>query len=149
MTVYDKLDLRFQYPENWKIREEETQEWPRSVIAESPSGAFWALHAYPEIQDSQRLVDEVLDAMRAEYDSLETTPPTNTEMLEQVIEGELVGQDMSFYCLDFLVIARVRSFAAQGRTYLILCQAEDREFESLDQVFQAMTIGMLQALDAT
>jgi len=147
MTLYDKLGIRFQYPENWKIREEETKEWPRSVVAESPGGAFWALHVYPDEQDCRLLSDQVAGAMRAEYDSLESAPPADLEMLEAMIEGEIIGQDMTFYCLDFLVMARVRCFHSHGKTFVTLSQAEDRDFEELNLVFQAMTVGLLKALD--
>jgi hypothetical protein len=146
MIVYNKLDICFPYPENWKIREEETQEWPRSVIAESPSGAFWALHVYPDEQDCLLLVEETIEAMRAEYDSLECMPPADSPLLEQIVEDEITGEDMTFYCLDFLVRARVRCYHYQGRTYLTLSQAEDREFEKLADVFQAMAIGLLRDL---
>jgi hypothetical protein len=146
MTVYDKIDICFPYPDTWTIREEETQEWPRSVIAESPSGAFWGLHVYPGQEDCLLLVEEAIDAMRAEYDSLECMPPAASAMLEQMVEGEIVGEDMTFYCLDFLVHARVRCFQWRGRTYLTLSQAEDREFEQLADVFEAMAVGLLREL---
>ena len=147
MTVYDRSGICFPYPENWVVREEELQEWPRSVVAESPSGAFWSLHVYPEERDCRTLAAEVAGVMRTEYDSLESLPPTDTAMLEEIVDSEVAGEDMTFYCLDFLVAARVRCFRAQGKTYVTLSQAEDREFESLNQVFLAMTIGMLRSLE--
>ena len=45
-AVYEKLGVRFLYPENWQITDEELDGWPQSVSVQSPGSAFWSLHVY-------------------------------------------------------------------------------------------------------
>ena len=64
--------------------------------------------------------------------------------VEEEIEGtHSVGYDLLFYCLDFIVSAKVRSFSLDGRTYVLLSQAEDSEFERISPVFSAITTSLL------
>jgi hypothetical protein len=78
--------------------------------------------------------------MREEYEGLETL-----EVSERLAGVDSSGCDMCFYCLDFLVNARVLATRALGKTLLILWQAEDREFDQLEPVFRAITISLLQS----
>ena len=50
---------------------------------------------------------------------------------------------MNFYCLDLTNTAMVRACTTPGGAYLILCQADDREFEQVAGVFQAITHSLL------
>ena len=46
--------------------------------------------------------------------------------------------------MGFVVRARIHVFDYGKRTYLLLCQAEDSEFEAMTPVFQAMTTSLLR-----
>jgi hypothetical protein len=39
---------------------------------------------------------------------------------------------------------RIRVFECDSSLVLLLCQAEDREFDRLEPVFEAMTVSLLQ-----
>ena len=56
--------------------------------------------------------------------------------------AEAVGYDMDFCCLDFIITSRTRSFRLGNWTLLMLCQAENREFEQLEDVFHAITLSL-------
>jgi len=54
-----------------------------------------------------------------------------------------VGFDLSFYYLDLISTASVRCFRTGRATYAFFCQAEDREFTQIQQVFLAMATSFL------
>lgn len=140
---YDKFGARFQYPENWTIAEEDTDGWPKSLTLQSPKTGFWSVTAYDSPVDPGELLDEALNTMRQEYDNIESTAFTAA-----IGEIETTGYDLEFYCLDFVVRAGLRVFERHGRTWLVLFQGEDREFQQIDLVFQAITFSLVQNLTA-
>jgi hypothetical protein len=139
-ALYENFGLSFMYPENWQLAEEsgDIDAGPKSVSVNTPGGGFWTLNVYDPAEDPQHLADQFRQTMETEYEGLEAFAVT-----EEVAERELVGYDMDFYCLDFVVSARVRSIRVAGRTYVISCQAETREFDELSPVFGAMTYSLL------
>ena len=136
-ALYDKLGIRFLYPENWQLDETDMVEGNNSVTVFSPEGAFWTILAHPPGLDQQDLIQAALEAMHEEYDEIDE------EAYHDVIAGrEVFGVDLNFYCLDLTNTAWLRSYATDEGTYLVLCQGDDREFERVAGVFD----GMLQSL---
>lgn len=133
---YQKLGIEFLYPENWIVTDEETQTWPRSVSVQNAEGSFWSLMVYDDA-DPAALTEEVLSAMQAEYDDLE-----KEEVVEEFADFAATGYDMCFCCLDFVVNARALSVRAANQTYLLVWQAEDREFQQLIPVFRAISTSL-------
>lgn len=141
-AVYEKLGIKFQYPENWKLDEGEALEGEQSVSVYSPGGAFWSVMLHPHSQAPQELVDTALETMQQVYDELDA------EVVEETIgEVELVGCDMNFYCLDLTNTAAVRSGRTPLATLLIFWQADDRELAEVEAVFKAITLSLLGNAD--
>jgi hypothetical protein len=139
-AVYQNHGIQFQYPENWQVIEED-KEWPREVYVESPCGGFWSLHVYSPPDDPHQLVGDVLEVMRAEYKSVEA------ESAHEKIGGsDANGYDLFFFYLDLVVRCRVRGFTLNDKTLVLLTQAEDRDFERLLPVFDAMTTSLVRHL---
>ena len=135
-AVFAHLGVRFQYPENWTLEADDEADGA-DVTVYSPGGAFWSLtihdHGEPE-----ELVDEVVRAMREQYDELDS------ETVEDVIAGqELVGRDLNFYCLDLTNTAEIRAYRDGPRTYLMIWQAEDREFDRVAPIFRAIATSLM------
>ena len=141
--IFEKFGVRFLYPENWSIVDEAGDQWPETVSVQSPGGAFWALQIYPSERDPLQLTADVVREMRSEYVELDVEQVT-----EQVAGAELVGYDMDFYCLDMVVTSHARSFSHGQRTYLLLWQAEDREFRELEPVFVAITTSLVARVES-
>lgn len=140
-AIYDKLGLRFMYPENWEVIDEDPHAEPRTVSVHNDSGAFWAISTYPPGIDPVEISTTALSALRDEYADLEAE-----HCREDIGPTEATGYDLHFYVQQLLAAARIRVFAHGERLYLMLCQAEDREFEELSPVFQAMTISLLKSV---
>lgn len=139
-AVYENFGLSFMYPENWQLADEsgEVDAGAKTVSVNAPTGGFWTLHVYDPAVDPQDMADQFKLTMEGEYEGLESQPAQ-----EQIGKVSLTGYDMDFYCLDFVVTAQVRSGRVGSRTYVLSCQAEIREFDKLQPVFQAMTYSLL------
>ena len=68
--------------------------------------------------------------------------------LDQVEGLEIVGYDMNFYCLDLTNTAQVRAFRDEVASYVVFCQAEDRDFEEAVSVFEAITRTLLSGANS-
>lgn len=139
-SVFEQSGLRFEYPENWNL-EEASEDAVEQVVVSSPHTAFWHLTKYAGDAELEPLFDEALAALRTEYQDMETEPA------DDELEGyQLLGFDVSFICLDLTNTCWLRGFQTDDATYLLLCQAEDREFAQIAPVFQAMLASLLRHL---
>lgn len=143
--IYDRTGLQFCYPENWTLCDEQLDPARPSVSVQSPGTAFWSLAGYPATTETQAVAAEALRAMRSEYESLEFQPIADS--VRAAAGEDVFGYDMQFFCLDMVISARVVAFRSRGRTFLVQWQAEDQEFESLREVFQAMTLSVTRQLE--
>ena len=138
-AVFDKLGVRFEYPDSWEIDEEEARSSGDTITVYSPGGAFWSLNLQPPGLDTDELALTAVDAMREEFEQLDA------ERVTETIDGvELSGYNLNFYCLDLTNTARVRVVEREHATYLVLCQAEDREFKDISAVFDAITVSLMR-----
>ncbi len=140
-ALFDSLGISFQYPENWTLDDADAVLGRKSVTIYSPGGAFWTVAIHSASAEPAKLATAIVDTMRKEYQGLDA------EEVEESVSGhDLVGYDLAFYCLDLTNTAQVRSLRVGNATYTIYCQAEDREYERIKQVFQAITITLLNGL---
>jgi hypothetical protein len=138
---FDSLGISFQYPDNWTLDDSDALLGRKSVTVYSPGGAFWSVAIHPGTADPAKLTAAIVEAMRREYEGLEA------EQVQESAAGyDLLGYDLAFYCLDLTNNAHVRSFRFSHTAYTIYCQAEDREYEQMKRVFQAMTVTFLGSL---
>jgi len=143
-AVFDQLGIRFEYPDNWSVDQEfldPTTADGEQVVVSSPHTAFWQLSKHPPEADLEGLFDEALSALRSVYREMEVTPSSDT--LE---DRDVEGFDVSYFCLDFTSTSWLRGFKTPEATYLVHCQAEDRELERAGPVFRAMLASVLQNL---
>ena len=142
-NTFSGLGITFQYPDNWRLDEEDAVAGRESVTVYGPGErAFWTVSVHPPTAAPARLVATALQAMKDIYDSLDSE-----EVQESLVGQEIVGYDMNFFCLDLTNSAIVRSLHTPHASYMILYQAEDRDFEQLAPIFQAMTVSLLTGLD--
>lgn len=132
--VYEKLGVRFLFPDNWRLDESEAYEGYDCVTIQSPETAFWSITIHPPGSAPQKLVDTALAAMRREYQDLDCQP-----IRETIAGAESTGYDLNFYCLDLTNTAHLRAFAGESGSYLVICQAEDEEYETVAPILRAIT----------
>lgn len=140
---HDRLGLSFDYPDNWTIDTDTSDRDAPAVTAYSPEGAFWSLSAHEAGTDPESLSRAIVDEMRSEYRDLDTEAA-----VDRIGDRSLTGFDLNFYCLDLTNTAQVRSLATPDATYVVFCQAEDREWDRIAHVFAAMTASFMRSLPA-
>jgi hypothetical protein len=137
-AVYEHRGIRFLYPDNWSLMDEEIEDWPRSVTVQSEHTAFLSIHAYPARQAIEPLIDQVIESIREVYPELEVL-----EADDVVGDTATSGVDICFFYLDLLVEAKVRALKTPTYTLVWHYQAESREFEEVEPVFNAMVTSLL------
>ncbi len=142
-ATFDQHGLRFEYPENWSLDQGEDLDANQQVVVSSPHTAFWQLTTHPAGTDLEPLFDEVLAALRSEYQEIEVEPES------EMIEGQLVtGFTVNFFYLDLTNTCWLRGIETPAANYLLICQSEDREFVQVELVFRAMLASVLRNLAA-
>lgn len=139
---FDRFGLAFDHPDNWLVDTEDSEGRFATVTVYSPTGGFWSVSGHAPGGDPGQLAAAVVSEMREEYRELDVEPATQT------IGGRsLQGFDLNFYCLDLTNTAQVRTLATPVAIYLILAQAEDREWDELAPVFTAMMTSFVQGIE--
>ncbi len=140
-ALFQHSGIRFYYPENWTLIDDELDGWPRSVTVESQETSFWTLHVYPPGEDTGPLLDKVIESIRDVYPDMDEV----LEAKETFGQTETKGVDVCFFFLDLLVEAHIRALQTPLFTLIWHCQAESREFEKMEPVFCAIATSLLQS----
>jgi len=127
------------YPDNWEIDQRGAADEGYSVSVNSPGGAFWSLLVYPPDEDLGERTRDVVEALKKEYPEMDVEP-----VHEPLAGHDLVGYDLNFFYFDLTNTAWVRGVHTLRANYVILCQAEDHEFDEFEPVFRAITISLLR-----
>lgn len=139
-AVYRTSEFQFLYPENWAVEEEERDDGSVSVTVSSPGGAFWSVSRYEPATDLPQLAQTALYALEEQF------PDRDVDAVQEVVNGHAFhGYDLNFICLDLTNTALIRTFKSAKGAFLVLCQAEDREFADLEMVFRGMILSLLRA----
>lgn len=162
--VYRGLGLACTYPENWQLSEETVAEHADQPVVvgfnlQSPTSAFMSVYRYPRSVSPDEAIEEATKAIAADYEGIELS---SFEPQRELLNVELAksqpksnvsntsrGTDLNFYYLDLLITVRLISFQFAKYTFLVQFQAEDRDFTSMERVFQAMLITMIQSLQTS
>lgn len=145
--IYQGIGVRCMYPENWSLIEDTEDGQTIGFTLESPTSAFMTVSEYPWNVSPRSAVESSAAAMSAEYEEVEQQEFEPQLAYRGQVLQDCRGIDLQFYYLDLLVTSRVIAFTVERKTYMIQIQAEDRDFATLEQVFQAMIISMLQSLE--
>jgi len=134
---FDKFGVKFLYPDDWTL-EISTEEEEEGATVYSPGGGFWSLAIRAGDEDPAELATVALAALAGEYADVDSEPANET-----IAGQELVGYDVNFYCLDLTNTAQIRACRRDGRSLLMLWQAEDREYAEVSKIFRAITTSLL------
>jgi hypothetical protein len=136
--VYDKMNIRFLYPDNWTLDEREAADDSASITVYAPGGSFWSIVLDSPAADPAEMSAAALRTLKAEYEDFDAEPVTET------LGGcEIAGYDASFICFDLTSTATIRGFRTGSNACLVVCQAEDRDYVTDGPVFRAITASLL------
>lgn len=138
---YDKQGLRFAYPDNWTVADDDDGAADAAATVSSPQTAFWSVMLYRGERDLEHLAGTVVEAIKSEY------PQVEVDEVKELGDAEAAcGYDLSFSYVDLLNTASVRAFWHAGDTYVVLSQTEDHELSVVEPVFAAMTASLTREL---
>ncbi len=138
--LFRKYGIQFQYPENWHLEESGEGEMPFEISAESPDGPVVSMTFFDPTSDPAEVLREYLESLQEQYEDLEMGPAG-----DEVAGVAGQGVEAMFYCLDFLVTAKIRWYKTDRFLVVVLEQAESREFDKHAMVFQAIKTTLLQS----
>lgn len=131
-AIFEEAGVRFQYPENWRLEREDTEEgW--TVLVQSPATAFLMLTLREDTPDPSALAEAALAALRDDYPELEAD-----ECVDSVAGQPAVGHNIRFFSLDLTNTCWTRSLVSTQGTLLIMCQYNDLESEMNEAVLHAI-----------
>jgi hypothetical protein len=138
---YDKLGLKFLYPENWKLIDDVSGS-PQVITLETPDGSStWSVHLYPCETDVDLILKEAIDSLQQTYEDIEISPCESS-----FGATPSSGVEALFYCLDFLIRAELQIVKTDEKWLMFWTQAEDRDYDNKKLVFKAIAISLLQSL---
>jgi hypothetical protein len=130
---FDSFDIKFLYPDNWSLVDRAAGEENEGVTLELPSGGFFSIEREAEGQLADELIEELASSFENEYGEVEREDLSleSQDDIERAVE-------FRFYYLDLLIISRMLILNRREKTYVIQMQAESRDFESNEMVFNAI-----------
>jgi hypothetical protein len=133
---FNEGGIRLQYPENWSLVKEPTEEgW--TVMIQSPETAFLLLTLREDSPEPELLVETALAALREDYKELEADSAVDT------LAGQpAIGHDIRFFSLDLTNTCWTRSIETPQGTLLLMCQFNDLESDINQEVLKAMSASL-------
>lgn len=121
LGYFDGAGIRFQYPPDWAL-DVSSDETLTVIELTSSANCFAVVRIDEGRPDPKSQVDEVVDALRDDYPTLEA------QAVKSNLAGhEANGQDIEFFSLDMAVEAAVRSARTSRRTITVFAQWSDDE----------------------
>lgn len=138
--TFEKAELKFLYPENWKIIDQQIDSTICQSVALQNEGTIqWSVYRYDSQMDTKELIGQAVRAIHAEYEEHEET--ANYEI--SVGDEKLVGIRMFFNYLDFILCMTAVTIFKNDATYLFVVQAESREYDENEIIFGALATSLL------
>ena len=130
---FESFGVKFLYPDNWTLAERDEEGGDEGVTLELPGGGFFAVERERDGELVEELIEEVADSLAEDYGDVERE------------EVELPGAsdqercvEFRFYYLDLLIISRLTIMKLDGVTLVVQMQAESRDFDANEMVFEAL-----------
>jgi len=141
---YAQPGLKFSYPQDWELSEEETDAWPRSVSFQFAGGGYWSVYLYPANTDGLDLLEEAVASLKAEFKEVEVE-----DVQEQVNNCLVEGHNLTFFCLDLPVECQIRSLEGPSGTLFWIYQAEASDLEARADSFRKVAESLLESFVQT
>ncbi len=142
-ALFDKHGLRFHYPKDWTLEDHTDDPECAEVTVSNDDTAFWTVSIHDRSFDPEALMSAAIEAVSLEYEGVETQSfDAHAKGDELCGDDELYGCDLHFCYLDLINTACFRAFKTPEACCLVMYQAEDREFEEVQAVMEAMTASL-------
>ena len=133
--IYDNNGFKFEYPDDWTI-----ESYEDGVTVISPTETAWTIRRFPAHMDGQEFLEEVVDALKDEYNSVDIEK-TQEEINPGVI---LETWEIDFYCLDLPCVAIAQTLKTPFDLYFIYSQADSEELDDVAPIIDDMLDSWLE-----
>lgn len=117
MQNYQQHGLRFAYPKDWVLEENNWGSPEGNLALSNEWGAFWTLQKNPAGTNPEEIIWEVVATMQSEYADIECN------RFEQMIAGtSVIGFEMTFFYLDLMNLATVLCFEQGKQLFTVFWQ---------------------------
>ena len=130
--TFERSGVRFDYPAGWATDLDDAGEgW--TVTVQSAETAFALVSLRPDAATPAQVADEALDALRAEY------PTLDAQVAVDSLAGQpAVGHDIDFITLDTTILCWTRCVETAGGPLLVLCQVSEYDREQHEPALRAL-----------
>lgn len=132
-ATFESFGIKFLYPENWTIADRGENEGQDGVTLELPCGGFFTIEREREGQLTEELIEEISQSIEQDYDEVE-----REDLHLDGAPADEQAVDFRFYYLDLLIISRLIIVNSGQQTYVVQMQAESRDFDENEPVFNAL-----------
>ena len=133
IVPYNKHGVVFLYPDIWQI-EEETDGEDVIITVSSTGTCFWTLRIIQTSPAPPQAVESCVTAFQEEYEDAEVE-----QVNAALAEMPAYSRDVSFFCMELLNTAALRSVRTSDFTLLVWWQATSAELDELRPVLDQMT----------
>ena len=138
-ATFDSFGIKFLYPDNWSLLRREASEGQEGVTLELPSGGFFSIERERAGERPETILESVAASFEKDYGEVE-----REELVGESFSRFERAEEFRFYYLDLLIISRLLFLVREGIPYLIQMQAESRDFDSNERVFDAIIRQLLE-----
>ncbi len=131
--LYSSHGVRFRYPGDWDVSEEDDGQDLMVTVA-SPETSFWTLSLLGGRPDPKRVIREVVETFRDEYEELDEYAAE-----ARVHNTPCEARDLQFVQYELINSAFLRACTAGSNTVLILYQGTDHELKHTQDILEAIS----------
>lgn len=136
-ATFESLGIKFLYPDNWTVTDRSPEEGIDGVTFDLPTGGFFSIERARSVASGDELIDEIEAAIAKEYGQVEREPVEDSPITETLTDGERLIE-FRFYYLDLIIVSRLMIARINDLKFVIQMQAESRDFDANELVFQAI-----------
>lgn len=122
LGAFDRDGVQFQFPDSWKLNEEEKTINGWTITVEGPTVAFMIVSYSPDTDDPNDLITAALEGLKEEYKDLEID-----DVVDTLANQPAIGFDVSFAQFDLTVTSWIRAIPCGTGSLLLLTQCCDDE----------------------
>ncbi len=133
LGAFDRDGVQFQFPDSWKLSEDDDTDNGWTVTIEGPTVAFMIVSYAPDTDDPNDIINAALDGLQEEYKDLESD-----EVVDTLANQPAIGFDVNFAQFDLNVTSWIRAIPCGTGSLLVLTQCCDDELPFAGETLKAI-----------
>ncbi|HIF00535.1 MAG TPA: hypothetical protein EYG03_13585 [Planctomycetes bacterium] len=133
LVPYNNHGVMFLYPDIWQL-DEETDGEGVIITVSAPGPRFWTLRILLSSPAPPQAVESCVAAFQDEYEDAEVE-----NVSTMLAEMPACARDVTFFCMELLNTAALRSVRTSDFTLLVWWQATSNELDELRPMLDEMT----------